>query len=272
MTNPGQYHWVSEFAPLSCQKFLSYLAGWLSALGWQAFIAVAAYQAGALILTLASVTNPSYVPAPWQYTLITIAIAAFAVLFNIFGAKQLPLFEGLIFAFHILGFLVIIIPLWALGPKAKASEVFGSFDNFGGWTSIGAACVVGNLAAAGAFIGADSAAHMAEEVRNASLTVPRMMIGTILFNGVLGLVVIITYVFSIQDLHAQIVDSTAVFPFIEVFAKATGSTAGAIGMTVPMVVLSTSMCVNAVAAASRQAWSFARDEGKYNIRLASSLC
>lgn len=23
----GQYHWVSEFAPASCQKFLSYVAG-----------------------------------------------------------------------------------------------------------------------------------------------------------------------------------------------------------------------------------------------------
>lgn len=27
--------WVSEFAPPSCQKVLSYISGWLSALGWQ---------------------------------------------------------------------------------------------------------------------------------------------------------------------------------------------------------------------------------------------
>lgn len=37
MTNcgPGQYHWVSELAPPSVQKELSYAVGWLTAMGWQ---------------------------------------------------------------------------------------------------------------------------------------------------------------------------------------------------------------------------------------------
>ena len=161
-----------------------------------------------------------------------------------------------------MGFFAILIPLWVLAPKASATAVFTDFENYGGWSSIGAACVIGQLAAAGAFIGADSAAHMAEEVADASLTVPRMMMGTVVLNGVLGLVMIISFVFSVQSVEEQIFDSTAVFPFIDVFATAVGSTAGAIGMTVPMIVLSTSMCVNAVAAASRQAWSFGRDEGE----------
>ena len=102
---------------------------------------------------------------------------------------------------------------------------------------------------------------MAEEVKNASLTVPRMMMGTIILNGILGFATILTLVYSVQDVEKQVVDSTAVYPFIDIFATAVGSDAGAIGMTVPMIVLSISMCLNAVAAASRQAWSFARDEG-----------
>ena len=40
-----------------------------------------------------------------------------------------------------------------------------------------------------------------------------------------------------------------------------GSKAGAIGMTIPIVVLSISLTINATAAASRQAWSFGRDDG-----------
>ena len=40
--------------------------------------------------------------------------------------------------------------------------------------------IVGILAPAGAFIGADSAAHLSEEVANASLVVPRVMLLTIL--------------------------------------------------------------------------------------------
>lgn len=106
-----------------------------------------------MILILASVSYPSYEPTEWQGTLITMAVALGATAFNIWGAKKLPLFEGIILFFHILGFFAIIIPLLALAPKAPASEVFGSFANYGGWSSTGAACVIGQLAAAGAFIG-----------------------------------------------------------------------------------------------------------------------
>jgi choline transport protein len=61
----GQYQWVSEFAPPSMQKVLSYISGWLAALGWQAFIASSAYQTGSVILILASMQNPAYVPTVW---------------------------------------------------------------------------------------------------------------------------------------------------------------------------------------------------------------
>ena len=196
-----------------------------------------------------------------QGTLITIAVCIFALLFNTFAAKRLPSFEGVILFFHIFGFFAINIPLWVLAPKASSTAVWTDFSNFGGWSSTGAATIVGQLAAAGAFIGADSAAHMSEEVRDASLTVPRMMIGTIVLNGLLGFATIVTLVYSVQDVETQVANSTAVYPFIDIFATAVGSDAGAIGMTVPMIVLSISMCLNAVAAASRQAWSFARDEG-----------
>ena len=61
----AEYHWVSEFAAPSCQAVLSYISGWLSALGWQAFIAVAAYGTGQLILICAVVDNPTIITTPW---------------------------------------------------------------------------------------------------------------------------------------------------------------------------------------------------------------
>ena len=87
------------------------------------------------------------------------------------------------------------------------------------------------------------------------------MFATVLVNGAFGLVAIATYVASVQDVTEQIVDSTSAFPFMDVFRVATGSTVGAIGMTIPFIVVSYSMTLNSVAAASRQAWSFARDGG-----------
>ena len=80
-------------------------------------------------------------------------------------------------------------------------------------------------------------------------------------NGALGFIMIVTFCFAIQSVEEQIIMSSAPYPFVEVFATATGSTAAAIGMTVPMVLMTLSMCINSTAAASRQAWSFARDDG-----------
>lgn len=165
---------------------LSYTVGWLSVLGWQAAIATTAYTSGVLILELTALNNPNYVPTQWQETLITWAVVAFATFFNTIGAKWLPLFEGIILFVHVAGFLGILIPLWVVAPKAPASEVFGSFSNFGGWSSVGAACVIGQLTATSALGGSDAAAHMSEEVKNASLVVPRVMMTTILLNGALG--------------------------------------------------------------------------------------
>jgi choline transport protein len=164
------------------------------------------------------------------------AMVLLAILFNAFGAKKAPLLEGALLVFDLVGAFAVLTPLWAVAPKVSAHEVFTSFLNGGEWSSVGAATIIGVLTPAGAFIGADSAAHLSEGVSNASIVVPRVMFGTILFNGALGLVAIGTYVSSIQNVQEQIVNSTASFAFMEVFQAATGSTAGAIGMSIPFIV------------------------------------
>lgn len=95
-TSGGQYHWVSEFAPASQQAFLSYVVGWLAALGWQAIIAGGSFSTAALLLQLVSFNNPSYDPENWHVTLLMIGVAVFAAVFNTAGARQLPMIEGVI--------------------------------------------------------------------------------------------------------------------------------------------------------------------------------
>lgn len=82
-TSGGQYHWVSEFAPRKHQKLLSYLMGWMCVLGWQASCGATAYVSGTMIQGLMVLNHPdSYVPQNWHGTLLTMAVAAFSVLFN----------------------------------------------------------------------------------------------------------------------------------------------------------------------------------------------
>lgn len=112
---------------------------------------------------------------------------------------DLPILEGIVLVVQVVWFFSIIIPLWVLSPKASASEVFGSFSNYGGWSSIGTACFVGSITATASFAGSDAAVHMAEETEDASKDVPRMIMLTIAVNGIMAFIFIITYVSSSDD-------------------------------------------------------------------------
>lgn len=82
----------------------------------------------------------------------TMAVGAFAIAFNAFGSRYLPVFEVIILVMFFVGFLVAVIPLWVLAPRASTGDVFGKFENWGGWSSMGGACIVGQMAASAAFI------------------------------------------------------------------------------------------------------------------------
>ena len=196
-----------------------------------------------------------------QETVLTIGVVILVFFFNVYGASVLPLIEGVVLLALVIGLFAALIPLWTLAPTVPASVAFGSFSNFGGWATIGAACVVGEIAPVAALTGCDAAAHMSEEVNDASRTVPRMMMGTVLLSGLMGFICTVTMSFVLQDIEAQVVGSTAVYPFIDIFRVSVNSTAGAIGMTASIVFLSVFCSVSSMATASRQAWAFARDDG-----------
>jgi choline transport protein len=98
----------------------------------------------------------------------------------------------------------------------------------------------------------------AEEVRDASKVVPRVMISTVILNGIMGFVMVVTFCFCITDLQAALDTSTG-YPFIEVFYAATNSKAGTTVMVLILVLLIVCCCISQLATASRQTFAFARD-------------
>lgn len=159
-TAGGQYHWVSEFAPRKYQKLLSYLSGWLSTISWQSIVALDCFLVGTVIQGLIITNDPNYVPTRWQATLLVIAGAVGITLFNIFGAKHLPLAEGVFVTGHFFCFFPIIIVLLVLAPKRSSREVFLDFsDNGSGWPNVGWATMVGQVSAIFAVLGSDSVAR-----------------------------------------------------------------------------------------------------------------
>lgn len=159
-TAGGQYHWVSEFAPRKHQRLLSYLSGWLSTISWQSIVALDCYLVGIVVQGLISINHDTYIPERWQSTLLIVAGAIGITLFNIFGAKHLPLAEGIFVTGHFFCFFPVIIILLVLAPKRSTREVFLEFsDNGAGWPNVGWSTLVGQVSAVFAVLGSDSVAR-----------------------------------------------------------------------------------------------------------------
>ncbi|RYC80884.1 hypothetical protein BFJ63_vAg16219 [Fusarium oxysporum f. sp. narcissi] len=219
---------------------------------------ISAFITGTQIQGLIVLNNPDYVPKPWHGTLLTIAIAAFSVVFNIHLARKLPLIEAIVLVIHVFAFFGILITLWVLSPRADAKAVFTQFSDGGGWNSIGGSTLVGILAGVLPLLGADAAVHMSEELHDASRTLPRSMIMTTLFNGAFGWIMVITYCFCIGNLEEAITSPTGQ-PFMQVFYISTQSVSSATVMASILIVMIAFSNLTMVSTSSRQLFAFARD-------------
>ncbi|KAJ4301530.1 hypothetical protein N0V90_003623 [Kalmusia sp. IMI 367209] len=259
-TAGGQYHWVSEFAPRKYQKILSYYSGWLTAVGWQVYLASVCFLVGTIIQGLIALNNPEYSYARWHGTLLAIAIVFFTISFNTVFASKLPLVEGVALVVHIGGFLAIVITLWAMAPRRTAADALLNFTNGGGWSSTGLSSMIGLLAPMAVLVGYDCSVHMSEEIKDASITLPRAIMGSVILNVSLGLILIITICFTLGNPDDALASPTG-YAFIQVFYNATNSLAGTSVLTFIIIFMMSICAVSEAAACSRQIWSFARDAG-----------
>lgn len=260
-TSGGQYHFTYVLAPPKHRIFLSWFTGWIATIGWIADIAAGVFFGGTIIQGLAVLNYPDYAPERWQATLLMYACLLLVVAVNTIGARLLPHIEHIVLLLHTLGFLAVLIPLTALAPKSSSSFVWKTFDaSEAGWNSDGLAWFVGLISANLPFLGYDGPLHMAEEVKNAAINVPRAMIATIVLNGTTGFAMVLAFLYCIGDLDNALAPPTG-YDYIGTFFQATNSHAGAsIMAAIPnALVICATFCM--LASASRQTWAFARDRG-----------
>jgi choline transport protein len=104
----GQYYWVALLAPKRYAKFLSWMTGWLSTLGWQSAASTGTYLGGNIIQALLVLNIPGYEPQRWQGTLIMYAVLALTLLVNTYFVRLLPRLEGAVMILHIVGFFAVL--------------------------------------------------------------------------------------------------------------------------------------------------------------------
>jgi amino acid transporter len=148
-------------------------------LGWQAAASTGTYLGGVIIQSVVALNYPNYNPVRWQGTLILYAVLVVTLFVNTALVRVLPKLEGVILILHIVLFFGILIPVVHLAPKSDNAFVWTEFTNYSGYSSGGLSWLIGQSASAVLFIGYDGACHMAEEVQNAAINVPRAMFFTI---------------------------------------------------------------------------------------------
>lgn len=154
----------------------------------------------------------------WQCSLLALSACLIAFCGNTFGARILPYWQNAVFAVHILAFFAVVIPPWVSAPRATHSQVWLEFENNGGWSSLSLSILVGSLTGASNQVGVDTAAHMAEEVKDAASAVPRAMMVVYVINMCLIFPAILTVCYHIPDLSAALEDTTT-YPFVYVLRQ-----------------------------------------------------
>lgn len=151
---------MSELAPPSIQRGLSYSVGWLIVIAWQVYLAGSSLVVAILIQGLTALNNPDYSFARWHGTLLTIAASTFAVVMNTVLSSRLPVIQYLLFALHFGGIFAIVIPVWLTADLGNATDVLLKFQDNGNWGDVGLSSMIGLVLFAGLLNGYDCIAHM----------------------------------------------------------------------------------------------------------------
>ncbi|KAI3335885.1 amino acid/polyamine transporter I [Ustulina deusta] len=254
----GQYIWVAILSPRKYKRICGYLTGWLTSLAWIAILAVGSIFTGTIIQGLIILNWPNYEPQNFHGALLAWAVIAVCIFVNTVVAGLLPILEGIILLIHVLGFIATLITLVYLMPHSSAADVFFRSLNEGNWPSQGLSYLVGFIGNVATFV-ADAAVHMAEEIENPAMNVPRAIVTTVLLNGSTGWAMVLAVLFCLGDIES-VINSPTGYPFIQVFYNGVGR-AGATAMTIVIIAIIWCAVIGFATTASRMTWSFARDRG-----------
>lgn len=254
----AQYHWTWDFAPASNRRFLTWMQGWVTWIGYIATLTSCLNYNTAIIEGLVQLRDPEYQLIGWHTTLITLGSLAFIALVNMYAFRLVPWFELLSGILNIALFLVTIIVLYAMSPR-NSGGIFLETNISSGWESYFPAVNIGALSNIFLFIGFESVIHMAEETREPKRAAPRAMFWSIFASGVMAIVTLITLLICMPSVEVIL---SYYSPIVGIIYECTGrslpgTTTLIAGITIMFIAASMAVC----SSVSRLTWAWARDGG-----------
>lgn len=105
----------------------------------------------------------------------------------------------------------------------------------------------------------DAACHISEEIPSPSRNVPLAMLGSVLVNGLTGLVYVILLLFSTSSLDKLLSTPTG-YPFLQIYEDAVKSPLGGAMLALTPIFIAYTAAIAGMTTTSRTFWAFARDK------------
>ena len=211
------------------------------------------------VVAMYNIFHPDFAYSRWQvyvaYLLITWLCCSVVLFFN----RALPWLQqiGLVL---ILGGCFVTIVVCAAMPDQHASNssVWRNWINSTGYGSDGFVFLMGMLNGAYAVGTPDCVTHLAEEIPNPRVNIPKaigMQVATGFFTAFFYLIAIL---YGVQDLDA-VLGSPYTFPLAELYLQATGTRAGSMGLMLVIFLPTVCTLIGCYITSGRMLWTLARD-------------
>ncbi|KAH7031539.1 amino acid/polyamine transporter I [Microdochium trichocladiopsis] len=253
----AQYYWTYHYAPAKYRLFMTWIQGWTTWLGYVVLFASALNANVIVVQAVISITHPDYETTGWRTTLFVIVTLVLFTIINVWFFWTVPWFEMISGVLNVCFFVVTMASLWALSPR-NGPEFFLTTSSFSGWDNEFISWNLAMLSQIWCFIGFEGVIHMGEEAQDARRSVPKAMVGAIAANGVMGVVMIVTFIVCMPPLEDMLASPS---PLIYLLVRGTGSDTIATVIGTGIVFILFSATLGMCSSTSRLTWAWARDGG-----------
>lgn len=236
---------------------MAWINGYAYLTGLIAVVMTLAYAAGDFIYGISNILNEKQIGSQGASVGIYIGLLVAGTAYNILGLRFSAYLNKFMVVWVLIGTLIVIITVPSMAPTHNSAKwVFTYFINGTGYQNNGLVFLVGLLASGWALVGYECGAQIVEGTQNAASTAPRGIIICVIGAILQGFGLIISTLFSIQDIDELLNSNMPVATF---FLRATNSPGITAFFLVILLVTQIGSLCNSILAAANFMWSLSRD-------------
>jgi amino acid transporter len=235
---------------------MSWINGYSYLIGLIAVDITLAWTSAEFIFYMANIMNFTQITHQGAYVGLYIGLIILGSLYTTLGVKFSAYLNKFMVIWAAIGTIIVVCVCPAMAPTHPSAKwVFTEFKNNTGYDNNGLVFLLGLLQAGWAMIGYECGAQIVEGTKRADVTAPRGIIICVLSAIFQGFILIISVLFSIQDVE-ELLNSD--MPIATYFIRATNTPLAVFFLVILLVTSLGSLC-NSLLASAQILWAMARD-------------